>query len=124
MTSVETNLIESNGSVTVAVRRVKSTQSLPGETLAFVPSVLRGFIAGIWDVSFNSKTTLSTRKGKFYQLLSLLHFRSHYILFSCVNNQDKLECDHFVKLKRLAVLNFWLKVLADIEMAFQIYFEL
>lgn len=51
MTSVETNLIESNGSVTVAVRRVKSTQGTPGELpLAFVPSVLRGFIAGIWDV--------------------------------------------------------------------------
>ena len=124
MTSVEINLIESNGSVTIAVRRVKSTQSLPGEILVFVPSVLRGFIAGIWDVSFNSKTALGTRKGKFYQLLSLLCFRSHYTLFSGVNNQDKLECDHFVKLMRLAVLNFWLKVLADIEMVFQIYFEL
>lgn len=32
MTSVEINLIESNGSVTVAVRCVKSTQSPPGES--------------------------------------------------------------------------------------------
>lgn len=99
MTSVEINLIESNGSVTVAVRRVKSTQSPPGEILAFVPSAFLGFIADIWDASFNSKTALSALKGKFYQLLSLLCFRSHYILFSCVNNQDKLECDHFVKLR-------------------------
>lgn len=74
MTSVEIDLIESNGSVTVAVRHVKSTQSLPGEILALVPSALRGFLPGIRDAGFNSKTALSALKGKFYQLLSLLCF--------------------------------------------------
>lgn len=74
MTSVEINLIENNGSMTVAIRRVKPTQSLPGEILAFVPTALRRFIPGIWDAGFNSKTVLSALKGKFYQLLSLLCF--------------------------------------------------